>query len=203
MAGVDMSRQAGSRGATEEGELPGQVPVALCQAVLAAIVICVCEFVVAPVYVAMAVDGQGRQAMALVPMGAMLAALGVAFVYTVGFALLWVGDIVAARIGRPKLSWLVYGMAGLVGFGAWGGLVVPSVLDSITAPLGGAAVSGGNLVSVVVNSAAIGALAFALAGMFADRLRARRTVSIALAVASVLVAAFGVYVMVAVFGRLY
>lgn len=206
MAGADRANGTNGGRGTGAGyaeETPGLAPTALCQAAIAAIVICLCDLVVAPIYSAMATDAQGGAVVALVPMAAMLSALGVAFVCTVGFALLWVADIVTMRAGRPKLSWLVYGVAGLIGFGAWGGLVVPSVLDSIASPLGGAAIAGGNLVAVVANSAAIGALAFALAEMFAGRLRSRRGLAIALGVIAVAIAAFGAYVMVAVFGRLY
>ena len=196
-------RSTTNRGDSYDGEVAGAVPTALAQAVIAAIAICVCELIVAPVYASMVTDAEGSAVVALVPMAAMLALLGVGFVYTVGFVLLWVADIVGTGMGHPKGEWLVYGAAGLIGFGAWGALVVPSVLNSITAPFGGSAVGGGNLAAIAINSAATGAVAFALARLFADRLRMRRGLTVALAVVSVAVAAFGVYVMVVLFGRLY
>ena len=186
-----------------EGEVPGTVPTALCQAAIAAMVICVCDLVVSPVYAAILVDADGNVLMPVVPLAAMLALLGVAFVCTVGFVLLWVAGIVSARMGRAGGTWLVYAAAGLIGFGVWGGLVVPSVLNSITAPYGGPAVAGGDLVAVVANAAAVGAVAFSLAAMFADRIRARKGMVIALAAIALIIAAFGAYVMVSVFGRLY
>ena len=81
---------------------------------------CVCELVSAPVMVS-AVGG----AFALMPWFLVACLFAVAFVYTVGFVLLWAADSFAARLKRrDALMPLIYAVIGCVGFGHLGVLRV-------------------------------------------------------------------------------
>ena len=71
------------------------LPTMLVQAVSIAFVMCVCELVSAPVMVSAA-----GGAFALMPWFLVACLFAVAFVYTVGFVLLWAADSFAARLKR-------------------------------------------------------------------------------------------------------
>ena len=92
------------------------LPTMLVQAVSIAFVMCVCELVSAPVMVSAA-----GGAFALMPWFLVACLFAVAFVYTVGFVLLWAADSFAARLKRrDALMPLIYAVIGCVGFGIWG-----------------------------------------------------------------------------------
>jgi hypothetical protein len=168
------------------------------QAVIAAGVMCVLEVICAPLYLAMA----PQRSIALVPWAAVACLLAVGFTYTVGFALLWIADVLASRVSQ-RLSPFVFGAVGMVGFLIWGYFVVPSVFDSLVTPLGGAALSGSQLWAVAFNCAVIGFVAFALGRFLNERASRRVVLLIVVTVITVLLAAMGIFYLSAMYAQLY
>ena len=168
------------------------------QAVIAAGIMCVLEIICAPLYLAMA----PQRSIALIPWAAVACLLAVGFTYTVGFALLWIADVLAGRV-RERLSPLVFGAVGLVGFLIWGYFVVPSVFDSLVTPLGGAALSGSQLWAVAFNCAVIGFVAFALGRFLSPRASSRVVPLIVVTAVTVLLAALGIFYLSAMYSQLY
>ena len=106
------------------------LPTMLVQAVSIAFVMCVCELVSAPVMVSAA-----GGAFALMPWFLVACLFAVAFVYTVGFVLLWAADSFAARLKRrDALMPLIYAgiNCAVVGLAAFflGTAAMPRVMKS-------------------------------------------------------------------------
>ena len=134
------------------------LPTMLVQAVSIAFVMCVCELVSAPVMVS-AVGG----AFALMPWFLVACLFAVAFVYTVGFVLLWAADSFAARLKRrDALMPLIYAVIGCVGFGIWGYCVYPATMNSIITRAGLPTLSQGDSLMIGINCAVVGLAAFFL-----------------------------------------
>jgi len=143
------------------------LPTMLVQAVSIAFVMCVCELVSAPVMVSAA-----GGAFALMPWFLVACLFAVAFVYTVGFVLLWAADSFAARLKRrDALMPLIYAVIGCVGFGIWGYCVYPATMNSIIeraprtpiSPRAGlATLSQGDSLMIGINCAVVGLAAFFL-----------------------------------------
>lgn len=142
------------------------LPTMLVQAVSIAFVMCVCELVSAPVMVSAA-----GGAFALMPWFLVACLFAVAFVYTVGFVLLWAADSFAARLKRrDALMPLIYAVIGCVGFGIWGYCVYPATMNSIITRAGLATLSQGDSLMIGINCAVVGLAAFFL-GTAADAAR--------------------------------
>ena len=134
------------------------LPTMLVQAVSIAFVMCVCELVSAPVMVSAA-----GGAFALMPWFLVACLFAVAFVYTVGFVLLWAADSFAARLKRrDALMPLIYAVIGCVGFGIWGYCVYPATMNSIITRAGLATLSQGDSLMIGINCAVVGLAAFFL-----------------------------------------
>ena len=134
------------------------LPTMLVQAVSIAFVMCVCELVSAPVMVSAA-----GGAFALMPWFLVACLFAVAFVYTVGFVLLWAADSFAARLKRrDALMPLIYAVFGCVGFGIWGYCVYPATMNSIITRAGLATLSQGDSLMIGINCAVVGLAAFFL-----------------------------------------
>ena len=179
----------------EDGE--SGMPTMLAQAVLVGTVlvvgaVCCCGF-----YLAMI----GR-VVALLPWVSMVALIAVMFSYVVGFALLWCAEAFTRRM-RERYKPLAYGLVGMVGYAVWGLAVMTSLMNALDQPLNGTVLSNGAVISLVVNYAVIGFLAFALSEMFASSFAARRVLACVLLGAQILLAVAGVVVMIMVFSALY
>lgn len=183
------------------GRLPSsgrQWPDMPTQAVIAAGIMCVFEIICAPLYLAMA----PQKSIALIPWAAVACLLAVGFTYTVGFALLWIADVLGNRV-RERLSPLVFGAVGMVGFLIWGFFVLPSIFDSLVNPLGGASLAGSQLWAVAFNCAVIGFVSFALARLLSPRAVTRVKAMTTIAVITVLLAALGIFYLYAMYSQLY
>ena len=118
------------------------LPTMLVQAVSIAFVMCVCELVSAPVMVSAA-----GGAFALMPWFLVACLFAVAFVYTVGFVLLWAADSFAARLKRrDALMPLIYA----------------ATMNSIITRAGLATLSQGDSLMIGINCAVVGLAAFFL-----------------------------------------
>lgn len=166
--------------------------------VIAAGIMCVFEIICAPLYLAMA----PQKSIALIPWAAVACLLAVGFTYTVGFALLWIADVLGNRV-RERLSPLVFGAVGMVGFLIWGFSVLPSIFDSLVNPLGGASLAGSQLWAVAFNCAVIGFVSFALARFLSPRAVTRVKAMTTIAVITVLLAALGIFYLYAMYSQLY
>ena len=134
------------------------LPTMLVQAVSIAFVMCVCELVSAPVMVSAA-----GGAFALMPWFLVACLFAVAFVFTVGFVLLWAADSFAARLKRrDALMPLIYAVIGCVGFGIWGYCVYPATMNSIITRAGLPTLSQGDSLMIGINCAVVGLAAFFL-----------------------------------------
>ena len=134
------------------------LPTMLVQAISIAFVMCVCELVSAPVMVSAA-----GGAFALMPWFLVACLFAVAFVYTVGFVLLWAADSFAARLKRrDALMPLIYAVIGCVGFGIWGYCVYPATMNSIITRAGLDTLSQGDSLMIGINCAVVGLAAFFL-----------------------------------------
>lgn len=173
------------------------MPTMLVQAIVAAAALCVGEILCAPVYVNMA-----SHSLALVPWAMVACLLAVAFVYTVGFALFWCVEALTAR-GRRRYQPIVYGLAGMIGFGFWGRFVLVSFLDSLLAPLNLAQLGSNQIAVIVVNSAVLGFAAFFLGSISPKLVAGHRTGVIATGVATFLVAVAGAYYLYQMYAFLY
>jgi hypothetical protein len=98
---------------------------------------------------------------------------------------------------------VAYGIAGLIGFAAWGYAVYPAFLDSILRPLGLSGLSGSALVAVGFNCAVLGFASFFLGSMAPRFLSRRKGVVIGIGVLTLLFAAFGAYTVASVYAVLY
>ncbi|KFI76940.1 hypothetical protein [Bifidobacterium mongoliense] len=180
---------------TREGD--EGLPTMLVQAISAATALCVGELLCAPIYVAL-VGGK----VALVPWALTACLLSVAFVYTVGFALLWCVEGLM-RNGTPRWRPLIGGVAGLIGFGFWGRFVIAAFLDSLRVPLGLSPLGLGPIVTVVINSAVLGFAAFFLGYIAPKALAKRRATVIVMGVATVVLAIAGGYYLSRMYAVLY
>ncbi len=191
MAQTSVRNRLGERESPQWPDMPTQ-------AVIAAGIMCVLEIICAPLYLAMA----PQHSIALIPWAAVACLLAVGFTYTVGFALLWIADVLAGRV-RERLGPLVFGAVGLVGFLIWGYFVVPSVFDSLVTPLGGSALAGSQLWAVAFNCAVIGFVAFALGRFLSPRASSRVVPLIVVTAVTVLLAALGIFYLSAMYSQLY
>lgn len=180
---------------TREG--PSGLPTMLTQTVVAAAALCIGEIVSAPIYVGMA-----SNRLALVPWAMVACLLAVAFVYTVGFAVLWGVDNLTRRMSiryRP----VAYGVVGMIGFGCWGRFVVAAFLDSLLRPLGLTTLSAGSLLLITINSAVLGFAAWFLAYVSPKPLADRRVTVAVIGVVTVLLAVAGAYYLSRMYAVLY
>lgn len=181
--------------AAADGEIEGGLPSFLVQGVVAAIIACIGEIIVAPIYAAMA-------HLAIVPWAAVACLLAVAYTYIVGFALLWAAQSLSRGVRQAKAVPFVYGGVGLFGFGAWGVFVLPAVVDSFARPQGLAAMDAGQVVATGFNCAVIGFVAFAIARVAYPKLAAKRGAVYAIGAATILLAAAGLFFATRMYGAL-
>ncbi|WP_300766945.1 4-hydroxybenzoate polyprenyltransferase [uncultured Bifidobacterium sp.] len=175
----------------------GNAPLVLAQNVVVACVLCAGEIIAAPLYMIM-ING----VVALVPWMMVACLVAVAFAVTAGFALLWLAQSLSARF-RDRYRPLVAAVCGFVGFGLWGFLVVVSLIDSLVMAQGGAALAGGQTLSVGFNSAVWGFLAFGAATMVGERLSRRPVLAFVAGAVVVLMAGVGLFYAVSMFSMIY
>jgi hypothetical protein len=165
--------------------------------VIAAALMCVCNIIVAPLYASLS----GNR-LAVLPWVAVISLLTVGFCATVGFAVVWLGDLLGARV-RSRYVPLVFACLGFVAFGIWGGFVVASIFDSIVVPAGASPLQGMALWSVAINSAVIGALGFGAGRFIAERKRLVWPFTWTLIIVELLVAGAGIFFLAQVYAFLY
>ena len=169
----------------------------LVQAVVVASVLCVGEFVCAPIYVELS-----HRSLAMVPWAFSACLLAVAFTYTVGFALLWAVESLAGKI-RAKFLPLAYAAGGLLGFAGWCLYVFTSLLNSILEPLGLPMLTSGQQVAIGINGAALGVAAFFLAAVLAKSLSGRKATVLVMGVFTLIFAGLGAFFLVSMYSQLY
>ena len=181
----------------QESNQEHTLPVMFVQAVIVASVLCIGELVCAPVYV-----GMSHNVLAVIPWAFAACLFAVAFTYTVGFAVLWAGELLTDKI-TSRVRPFAFAVFGMLGFGAWSAYVLTSFLNSILTPLGLDQLTGGEQLAIGVNGGALGFAAFFLASALGTRLASKRVGVISACVATVLAAALGAFFVVAMYSRLY
>ena len=167
------------------------LPVMFVQAVMVASVLCIGELVCAPIFV-----GMSHNVLAVIPWAF------AACLFTVGFAVLWAGELLTDKI-TPRVRPFAFAVFGMLGFGVWSAYVLTSFLNSILTPLGLDQLTSGEQLAIGVNGAALGFAAFFLASALGTRLASKRVGVISVCVATVLAAALGAFFVVAMYARLY
>ena len=173
------------------------LPVMFVQAVMVASVLCIGELVCAPIFV-----GMSHNVLAVIPWAFAACLFAVAFTYTVGFAVLWAGELLTDKI-TPRVRPFAFAVFGMLGFGVWSAYVLTSFLNSILTPLGLDQLTSGEQLAIGVNGAALGFAAFFLASALGTRLASKRVAVISACVATVLAAALGAFFVYAMYTRLY
>ena len=131
-------------------------------------------------------------AFALMPWFLVACLFAVAFVYTVGFVLLWAADSFAARLKRrDALMPLIYAVIGCVGFGIWGYCVYPATMNSIITRAGLPTLSQGDSLMIGINCAVVGLAAFFLGTAAMPRVMKSKGRIAVTAAAVIVLAAFG------------
>ncbi|KAA8821657.1 hypothetical protein [Bifidobacterium vespertilionis] len=195
MAAQGSSAQ-GSSQPTESNAIESGLPSLLVQGVVAALVACVGEIIIAPIYAAIA-------HLAVVPWAMVACLLAVAYTYIVGFALLWAAESLSHGVKNPKAVPFVYGGVGLFGFGAWGVFVLPAMVNSFSGPQGLAAMSTGQIVATAFNCAVIGFAAFVIARIAYPKLAMRRGAVYGIGAVTVALALLGLFFATRMYGVLY
>ena len=173
------------------------LPIMLTQAIVAAGVMCVCEIICAPLIISMA-----SGAFALIPWIAVACMLAVLFMVILGFAFLWLADNLSHNFDERRAP-ICYAVIGAIAFGIWGGLLYPTFINSVLEPAGIDPISRGNLYAIVFNCVIIGLVSYLCASMFAERLARRRTLTIVIGIALVLVALLGAFYLWRFYAMLY
>ena len=181
----------------QESDQAHTLPVMFVQAVIVASVLCIGELVCAPVYV-----GMSHNVLAVIPWAFAACLFAVAFTYTVGFAVLWAGELLTDKI-TPRVRPFAFAVFGMLGFGAWSAYVLTSFLDSILTPLGHEQLTSGEQLAIGVNGAALGFAAFFLASVLGKVFAAKRVAVISACVATLLAAAAGIFFVVSMYSSLY
>lgn len=181
----------------QESDQEHTLPVMFVQAVIVASVLCVGELVCAPIYVGMA-----HNVLAVIPWAFSACLFAAFFTYTVGFAVLWAGELLTDKI-TPRLAPLAFAVFGMLSFGAWSAYVLASFLDSILTPLGLEQLTSGQQLAIGVNGAALGFAAFFLASVLGKTLAVKRIAVISACAATLLAAAAGVFFVISMYSSLY
>ncbi|PLS28105.1 cadmium transporter [Bifidobacterium anseris] len=165
------------------------VPIMLAQAVILAATLTFCEIFCSPL------TATFRPAVfALVPWAGVASLFAVMFSFVVGFALLWCAESFAYRM-RRRLQPLVYATIGAISFGVWTVWVILGVRNMITGRLGAGVLSSHDTTIAVVSGALLGMAAFFAAYTLGERLARHRKALIAIALAVLLIACYGGYVL--------
>ncbi|MCI1902134.1 MAG: hypothetical protein LKI93_05330 [Bifidobacteriaceae bacterium] len=173
------------------------VPSQVGTIVLAGTVMCVCQVVVAPLYVALSAG-----LLTVLPWIAVSGLLSVGFCATVGLVLMWVGETVERRVSSRWVPLLYAGM-GAACFGLWGGTVVPAIFNSIVAAAGGAALHGMSFWAVVINCIVIGALGFFFGRLLTAKKHVGWPAVWTLIIVELIVAGCGIFFLAQVYSYLY
>ncbi len=174
-----------------------QIPLMLSQAIIAAGVLSIGVMVCSPLYFTLL-----QNAVALVPLALETVFLAVAFAYVVGFALLWCAESFTLRM-RGKLRPFAYAAVGLIGYGVWNALVLTTTFNSVLVKVGSDVLTNGQVVSLAVNGAALGFVAFLFAKLFDVKLGNRKGAALAMLGVEVVAAVFGLIIMISMFSALY
>ncbi|MFT8593283.1 MAG: hypothetical protein ABF747_06725 [Bifidobacterium sp.] len=175
-----------------------EVPEILTQVICAAGVLCIGEIVCAPFILAMA----SNVGLALVPWACIASMLAVFFCYTVGFALFWAIDYVSAQIRqglRERLTPIVFGLGGFIGFAAWGYFVIPAIFNSLLAGIDADPLSLGQRLAIGFNCAVLGFIAWFVAKMVSRRFSHHLASVVSVGIVTVVIAALGVFYMIMMF----
>lgn len=174
-----------------------QIPLMLSQAIIAAGVLSIGVMVCSPLYFTLL-----QSSVALIPLALETVFLAVAFTFVVGFALLWCAESFTIHM-REKLRPFAYAAVGLIGYGVWNTLVLTTTFNSVLVNVGNDVLTNGQVVSVAVNGAALGFVAFLFAKLFDVKLGNRKGVAFAMLGAEIVVAVFGLIIMISMFSALY
>ena len=85
----------------------------------------------------------------------------------------------------------------------WNTLVLTTTFNSVLVNVGNDVLTNGQVVSVAVNGAALGFVAFLFAKLFDVKLGNRKGVAFAMLGAEIVVAVFGLIIMISMFSALY